>query len=61
MNRPNASEFKERAFDLMVAKLNDVCATLNDENDNFIFYVKDNTIFLDCSDYSPRDVAVFKM
>lgn len=61
MNRPNASEFKDRAFDLMVAKLDEVCATLNDENDNFIFYVKDNTIFLDCSDYSPRDVAIFKM
>ena len=26
MNRPNASEFKDRAFDLMVAKLNEVCA-----------------------------------
>lgn len=61
MNRPNASEFKERAFDLMVAKLDEVCAILNNENDDFIFYVKDNTIFLDCSDYSPRDVAILKM
>ena len=61
MNRPNASEFKDRAFDLMVAKLNEVCAKLNSEHEDFIFYVKDNTIFLDCSDYSPRDVAIFKM
>ena len=61
MNRPNASEFKDRAFDLMVAKLDEVCATLNNENEDFIFYVKDNTIFLDCSDYSPRDVAILKM
>ncbi len=61
MNRPNASEFKDRAFDLMVAKLDEVCATLNTENEDFVFYVKDNTIFLDCSDYSPRDVAIFKM
>lgn len=61
MNRPNASEFKDRAFDLMVAKLYEVCATLNNENEDFIFYIKDNTIFLDCSDYSPRDVAIFKM
>lgn len=45
MNRSNASEFKDHAFDLMVAKLDEVCATLNDENDNFIFYAKDNTIF----------------
>lgn len=61
MNRPNASEFKDRTFDLMVAKLDEVCATLNNENEDFVFYVKDNTIFLDCSDYSPRDVAIFKM
>ena len=61
MNRPNASEFKDRAFDLMVAKLDEVCATLNNENEDFIFYIKDNTIFLDCSDYSPRDVAIFLM
>lgn len=61
MNRPNASEFKDRAFDLMIAKLDEVCATLNNENEDFIFYVKDNTIFLDCSDYSPRDVAILKM
>lgn len=61
MNRSNASEFKDRAFDLMVAKLDEVCATLNNENEDFIFYIKDNTIFLDCSDYSPRDVAIFKM
>lgn len=61
MNRPNASEFKDRAFELIVAKLNEVCATLNNENEDFIFYVKDNTIFLDCSDYSPRDVAILKM
>jgi hypothetical protein len=61
MNRPNANEFKDRAFELMVAKLNEVCATLNNENEDFIFYVKDNTIFLDCSDYSPRDVAILKM
>ena len=61
MNRPNANEFKDRAFDLMVTKLDEVCATLNDENEDFIFYVKDNTLFLDCSDYSPRDVAIFKM
>ena len=45
MNRPNANEFKDRAFELMVAKLNEVCATLNNENEDFIFYVKDNTIF----------------
>ena len=45
MNRPNASEFKDRAFDLMVAKLNEVCAKLNSENEDFIFYVRDNTIF----------------
>lgn len=61
MNRPNASEFKDRAFNLMVAKLDEVCATLNNENEDFIFYVKDDTIFLDCSDYSPRDVAILKM
>lgn len=61
MNRPNASEFKDRTFDLMVAKLDEVCATLNNENEDFVFYVKDNTIFLDCFDYSPRDVAIFKM
>lgn len=61
MNSPNASEFKDRAFNLMVAKLDEVCATLNNENEDFIFYVKDNTIFLDCSDYSPRDVAILKM
>lgn len=61
MNRPNASEFKDRVFDLMVAKLNEVCAKLNSENEDFIFYVRDNTIFLDCSDYSPKDVAIFKM
>ena len=61
MNSPNASEFKNRAFDLMVAKLNEVCAILNNENEDFIFYVKDNTIFLDCSDYSPRDVVILKM
>lgn len=61
MNRPNANEFKDRAFELMIAKLNEVCATLNNENEDFIFYVKDNTIFLDCSDYSPRDVAILKM
>ena len=34
---------------------------LNSENEDFIFYVRDNTIFLDCSDYSPKDVAIFKM
>lgn len=61
MNSPNASEFKDRAFNLMVAKLDEVCATLNNENEDFIFYVKDNTIFLDCSDYSPRDVVILKM
>lgn len=61
MNRPSASEFKDRAFDLMQNKLNDVCATLNAENEDFIFYVKDNAIWLDCSDYSPRDVTIFKM
>lgn len=61
MTRPNASEFKDRAFDLMSAKLDEVCVTLNSENEDFIFYVKDNTIFLGCSDYSPRDVAIFKM
>lgn len=61
MNSPNASEFKDRAFDLMVAKLNEVCAILNNENEDFIFYVKDNTIFLDCSDYLPRDVVILKM
>lgn len=61
MNSPNASEFKDRAFNLMVTKLDEVCATLNNENEDFIFYVKDNTIFLDCSDYSPRDVVILKM
>lgn len=61
MNRPNASEFKERAFDLMKVKLDEVCAKLNSESEDFIFYVRDNTIFLDCSDYSPKDVVIFKM
>lgn len=61
MNSPNASDFKNRVFDLMVAKLDEVCAILNSENEDFIFYVKDNSIFLDCSDYSPRDVTIFKI
>lgn len=37
MTRPNASEFKDRAFDLMSVKLDEVCATLNSENEDFIF------------------------
>lgn len=61
MDRLNASDFKDRAFDLMVAKLDEVCAILNTENENFVFYIKDNAIFLDCSDFSPRDVCIFKI
>ena len=61
MNCPNTNEFKERAYDLMVDKLSEVCAVLNSENEDFIFYIKDNAIWLDCSDYSPRDVGIFKM
>lgn len=61
MNSHSVTDFRERAYDLMVENLDNVCATLNAENEDFIFYVKDNEIWLDCSDYSPRDVGIFKM
>lgn len=61
MRNANVSELKDRALDLMVAKLDEICGVLNSENENLIFYVKDNAIFIDCSDFSPRDVCIFKI
>lgn len=61
MTHLSASELKDRAFDLMQVKLSEVAGTLNDEHENLVFYVKDNGIWFDCSDYSPRDVCIFKM
>lgn len=61
MRKANVSELKDRALDLMVVKLDEICGVLNSENENLIFYVKDNSIFIDCSDFSPRDVCILKI
>ena len=61
MRKAHVSDLKDRALDLMVAKLDEICGVLNSENENLIFYVKDNAIFIDCSDFSHRDVCILKI
>lgn len=61
MKTINANDIKEEAKELMLKKLNAVCAELNDKYEDYRFYVKDNGVWLDCSDYSPRDVLIISI
>lgn len=61
MKTITVDEIKEEAKDIMLNKLNVLCTELNDKYEDYLFYVRDDCVWLDCSDYSPRDVAIFKM
>ena len=59
MRSISANDFKERALEIMRIKLGELCAKLNDEYEDYRFYVKDDSVWLDCSDYSPRDIKIY--
>lgn len=59
MRSISANDLKERALEIMRIKLGELCAKLNDEYEDYCFYVKDDSVWLDCSDYSPRDIKIY--
>lgn len=52
-----ADVFRSRFKELHEQALVDICATLNDEYEER-FYIQNNKIYVDCSDYSQRDVEI---
>ena len=52
-----ADVFRSRFKELQEKSLEDICATLNDEY-NERFYVLKGEIYVDCSDFSQRDVKI---
>lgn len=52
-----ADVFRSRFKELREKSLEDICATLNDEYDE-CFYVLNGEIYVDCSDFSQRDVKI---
>lgn len=61
MNRFAVADIKEKANELAEQKLNQICSELNSEYEDLLFYVKDKAIWIDCSDYSPRDVKILQI
>lgn len=49
--------FKELSEDYKRKSLDEICALLNFEFEER-FYIKDNEIYVDCSDFSQRDVKI---
>lgn len=52
-----ADVFRSRFKELKEKALDDICATLNDEYEER-FYVHKGEIYVDCSDFSQRDVKI---
>lgn len=61
MNRYAIADVKERATEIIKLKLDEVCSLLNAEYDDLLFYVEDNAIFVDCSDYSPVNIKILQI
>ena len=49
--------FRDRFQELYSTKIDEICAELNSEFDER-FYVMDNKIYVDCSDFSRIDVKI---
>lgn len=58
MGRIGADEYRQRYKELLSEKLDEICLQLNDEYDDVIFYVRDGKLYIDCSDFSQRDVEI---
>lgn len=52
---------RDEVKEMLLCHLDEVCAELNNKYEDLRFYVKGNGIFVDCSDYSPRDVEIFSI
>lgn len=61
MNNVDLNMLKDRAVELMTEQLDGLCAKLNAEFEEHLFYVKGSSIYIDCSDYSPRNLEVIKV
>lgn len=59
MERDDLISIQKVVGELFRWKIDEVCRQLNDRYEQHCFYVRDGGIYIDCSDYSPRDVKVW--